>query len=105
MPLPVSLTCISAILSMYLSVISTRPLGGVNLIALDSKFQTTCCMRTESPVVCLYLTMKFGTMTPSPKTKISHHHGRACTRFHVQARVIQWYFLCNGEFHVELNLL
>jgi hypothetical protein len=65
MPCPVSATRISASEPAPVSVTSTRPLAGVNLIALDRRFATTCWRRTASPVAGLGTT---GQMKVSPTT-------------------------------------
>src|SRR6266511_2056085 len=49
MPLPVSLTMILACASQRSIRTSTRPPGSVNLIALERRFQKTCCSRFASP--------------------------------------------------------
>ena len=49
MPLPVSLTTISARPSASPTRLSTPPPSGVNLMAFESRFQTTCCKRPPSP--------------------------------------------------------
>src|SRR5215475_6595027 len=51
MPLPVSLTAMQMYGSTRSSRASTRPPRGVNLTALESRFQTTCCKRAGSPVI------------------------------------------------------
>src|SRR5215468_8144424 len=49
MPLPVSLTKIRKSSATRPTPSSTRPPLGVNLIAFESRFQTTCCNLVASP--------------------------------------------------------
>jgi hypothetical protein len=51
MPAPLSRTVMATLASLRVSKISTRPSRGVNLIAFDSKFHTTCCRRAGSPAI------------------------------------------------------
>ena len=51
MPMPVSATLISTCEFTRSSSTCTLPPFGVNLIALDSRFQTTCCSRLGSPEI------------------------------------------------------
>src|SRR2546425_399624 len=53
MPLPVSRTVSSKWESTRSSTRSTRPPSGVNLIALERRFHTTCCSRSGSPLTRL----------------------------------------------------
>ena len=49
MPCPVSVTVMTTSAPAPAHSSSTRPPRGVNLIALESRFQTTCCRRPGSP--------------------------------------------------------
>ena len=51
MPMPVSATLISMCEFTRASTTWTLPPAGVNLIALESRFQTTCCRRPGSPEI------------------------------------------------------
>ena len=51
MPAPLSSTTISTCDPARRNVTFTSPPLGVNLSALDSRFQTTCCRRAGSPAI------------------------------------------------------
>jgi hypothetical protein len=51
MPGPVSRTLMRAMAPVRSSRSSTEPPSGVNLMAFDRRFQTTCCSRWESPTI------------------------------------------------------
>ncbi len=64
-PCPVSLTTISRCELIRSDLICTRPPRGVNLIAFDSKFQTTCWSLTGSPGIEIApVSITFWTRTP-----------------------------------------
>ena len=51
MPAPVSLTSMTTVPFDRSALSVTRPCSGVNLMALLSRFQTTCCMRAGSHMI------------------------------------------------------
>ncbi len=92
MPAPVSATVSITSELRPATVTVTRPPFGVNLIPLESRFQSTCCSRSGSPItagssgsirassVTVLASAAGSTASIAARTTAGRRTGRACSR-------------------------